>query len=178
MPILTSTGSYTVGDAAVSQNSTTVTVLPAATTQTGRGRLIHPSLGTLDYPYMPDKWVNIDGDVIVSPIWSNTKTLLGSSNTLFVGHIRDVQCEEHWNQEITNDLDFVRTLLAFWMNPPDPSVAYVQWWPSYTTTLGYKVILSDLKVGDSSGVSLNHLTRLDVVEGSVALKLRIVDRMP
>lgn len=175
MTTITNSGTFTVGDSAVAAESVTLTVVPAASTGDGRGRLIHPSLGVLDYPYSPDKWTNIHGDLFVPPVINTTKALRGSTNTLFAGHIRDVECVETWDSDVIS-LPFFLALASFWMNPPDPSVAYVEWYPSYTSSLGYKVLLKNLTVG-GEGINLSYITRQGVVEGPVELTLRVCGRM-
>lgn len=176
MTILTSSATITVGDGATATDSVQITVLPVAGAQQGRGRLIHPSLGTYDYPTGPDEWTNIDGDVIIAPIWASTKTLVGSANTLFVGNLRDVTVEERWTQSVACRIEHVRALLAFWMNPPDPSVAYVEWYPSYTSALGYKVILLDLTLAGKA-VTITSLSHQGWARGPLVLRMKIAGRV-
>lgn len=176
MTTLTSSATFAVGDSTTASESTTITVLAAVGSSTGRGRLVHPTFGTYDYAYAPDTWTNIDGDVIVPPLWTSQKTLRGSANTLMVGNIRDVVVEERWNQGLSQKLSHLRTLLNYWMNPPDPSVAYVTWYPNYTSTLGFKVILVNLTVG-GNGVTLDFLTKQGFVQGEVVLQMRIAGRV-
>lgn len=177
MTTLTSSSTLPIGSGSIATSSATITVLPAVGATGGRGRLIHPSLGTYDYPYSPDEWTNIDGDVIISPIWASTKTLLGGANTLFVGNIRDVTVEERWIQELSGSMNHVRTLLAMYMNPPDPSVAYVRWYPNYTTSLAYKVIILELTVG-GQGVTFDYISRQGWATGAIVLKMKIAGRYP
>lgn len=165
-----------MGSGVVATASVGITVLPAIGAATGRGRLIHPTFGTYDYPYSPDRWTNIDGDVIIPPIWSSSKTLLGSANTLFVGNLRDVTVEEEWNQELAGSTAHMRMLLAMWMNPPDPTLDYVEWYPNYTSALGFKVIMIEVTVG-GQGVSLDYITRQGWVTGVITLKMKIAGRI-
>lgn len=175
MTTLTNSAIFTVGDAATAVESVALTILPAAASGSGSGRLIHPTLGTYDYSHMPDQWTNIDGDIIVAPIWSSAKTLIGAANTLMQGHVRDVTVTERWTFAVP--VAHLRALLLHWQNPPDPSVGFVQWWPNYTSTLGFKVALTDLTVG-SEAVTLDWISlRHNMVVSDVALKLRIIDRV-
>ena len=178
MTTLTSSATFSVGESTVEIVQTTLNVLPAPglVTGDGTGRLIHPTLGTYDYPYVPDEWTNFESDIIVPPIWTSTKTLDGASNTLFEGNIRDVEVEERWNSEISGPIEFLRMLLAFWTNPPDPDEAYVEWYPNYINSYGYQVIIKAVTVGGSD-VTLNYVTRQDWVEGVIALRMRIVSRL-
>lgn len=177
MTTLTSSATITVGAGTTAVDTTTLTVLPAIGTGTGRGRLIHPSLGIYDYPRGPDAWSRMDGDSIDPPIWGSTKTLDGAANTLFKSNIRDTIKEERWTQSIAGELDFVRMLIAMWTNPPDPSVAYVQWYPNYTNAHGYNVILLDLTVGGQD-ITLTPLTKQGWVRGPMVLRMRIASRIP
>lgn len=176
MTTLTSSATITVGAGATAIDSVQLTVLPAISSSNGRGRLIHPTLGIYDYPRGPDEWTNIDGDVLVPPIWSSTKTLVGSANTLFVGNIRDVMVEERWVQAVAAEASMVRALMAIWMNPPNPSVAYVEWYPTYTSTLGFKVILVGLTVGGKD-VTLSSLVNQGWVRGPIVLRMKIAGRV-
>lgn len=148
MTTLTSSSTFTIGAGSAVVDSVSVPILPLLSPGTGKGRLIHPTLGTLDYENCPDEWVNLDQDVIIPPIWTTTKTLQGAANALWQGNIRDVIVEEHWTQEVNVKTNFLRSLISFWANPPDPvSGTPVQWWPNYATTLGFKVILMNVQVG-------------------------------
>lgn len=175
MALLTNSATFTVGAASLEFVEVTVTVLPPAPSALGKGRLIHPTYGTLDYSYPPTEWTNLDTDVIAPPTWASSKTLLGSSNTLWPGDIRDVTCTEIWNGDrggLRMPIGQFRTLLMMVLDPPDPAVARVQWWPSYATALGYEVYLQGFSVG-GQGVTLNWLSRaeqyMEGTEGWVAL---------
>ncbi|WP_407280614.1 hypothetical protein U5817_10040 [Aromatoleum evansii] len=176
MPTLTASASFTIGAGASTVESATVTILPALAGGTGRGRLVHPTLGTYDYEHQPDHWTNIDGDLIVPPIWASEKTLLGASNTLMTGHIRDVTVTEQWTAFATK-IAHVRALLLFWQNPPDPDNGFVEWWPNYTSAQGFKVAMVGLEVGGEE-VTLDWISRRHsfVTEG-VILRMRIIDRV-
>lgn len=177
MATLTATGSFTVGDAATESVSISLPVIGLAGSYTGTGRLIHPSLGTYDYARAPNEWVNMDGDVIIPPIWSSSKTLLGSANSLFVGDIRDVTVEETWTQSgAAMEAAMVRMLISFWMNPPDPGVAFVQWYPTYTSELGFNVVMLDLTLKGRS-IAFDSLSHAGWVRGPVNLKMKIVSRI-
>jgi hypothetical protein len=142
---------------------------------------VHPTLGTLDYPNAPDEWRNVDTDVIIAPVWANSKTLVGSSNALWPGNLRDVECEERWIQPLNLQAAFFRALMTFFQTPPDPDTdAPVQWWPNYATTLGYLVALTDIAIGDSGkggGVVLTPTLPLrGWVEGKVVITMQILGR--
>jgi hypothetical protein len=181
MTTLSSSATVTIGAGSAVVDSIAIQVLPAIGSSTGNGRLIHPTLGTLDYDYGPDEWLNVDGDVIVAPIWANAKTLLGSSNALWQGNLRDVLVEERWSQALNVKLSFMRQLLSFWQTPPDPDTdPPVQWWPNYTTALGFNVAMVNLVVegtGGSSGITLNPDGVLrGWVSGKLTLSMRILGR--
>jgi hypothetical protein len=178
MTTLTTTGTFTIGDGTLASASTTLRILPASGVGSGPGRLIHPDLGTYDYPRSPDQWVNVDGDVIIPPVWASAKTLKGASNTLFQGDIRDVLIEEHWVQTLAMDLAQARMLIAMWQNPPDPADGFVEWYPSYANDLGFQVVMLDLSIGQAGGQTFTPLVKngSGYVRGPVKLKMRIVDR--
>lgn len=175
MPTLTASANFIIGAGASTVESATVAILPAISAGSGRGRLIHPTLGTYDYDCMPDRWTNIDGDLIVAPIWSGEKTLLGAANTLQQGHIRDVTVKEEWTFAMR--MPQLRALLLFWMNPPDPDNGFVEWWPTYTSAQGFKVAMVGLEVAGEE-ITLNWITKRHAFEiEGVVLRMRIIDRV-
>lgn len=153
MATLSSSAAFTVAaqNALITEVSTVV--MPAVSNPQGsnQGRIVHPTLGTFDYEYAPDEWTNIDGDLIIMPTFASTKSLQGASNSLFQGNVRDVMCEERWKSlgGLAMPVSQLRTLLACAMNPIDPSVGYMQWFPNYTTGIGYNVLLLDVVVGSA-----------------------------
>ncbi len=149
MPTLTSSTTITIGSGSVVTESIPIPILPVlAPGVLGKGRMIHPTLGTLDYDFAPDEWVNVDGDVLIAPTWSTQKTLDGATNTLWQGNIRDTICEEHWTQEDNVRPAWLRMMLSFWQSPPDPVTGTpVQWWPNYCSPLGFNIALINVVVG-------------------------------
>lgn len=176
MTTLTSQATFTIGESSTDEASVNLTILPAVGASTGRGRLIHPTLGTYDYQTCPDEWSNVDGDVIIPPIWSSSKTLNGASNTLFAGNIRDVVVEERWLEDSSVSMDQVRMLASFWQNPPDPAEEHVEWYPNYTNEHGYKVILLALDL-NGQGLNFDYVARQGYARGMLALRMRVVDRI-
>lgn len=178
MTTLTASATLTIGDAATTTDSTSLVVLPVAGANEGPGRLIHPnpSIGTYDYTRPPDESEGIRGDVIVPPVWASTKTLLGAANTLFVGNLRDAIIEERWTQSVACELSHLDMLIAMWTNPPDPSVGYIEWYPTYTSTLGFKVVILNLTAG-SKGITTTPLRNQGWVRGPVVLRMRIAGRV-
>jgi hypothetical protein len=178
MPTLTSSATFTIGAGSPSIETLDIAILPPANSSLGRGRLIHPSLGILDYASPPDVWQGIDTDILTPPVWASTKTLSGAAHTLWRGTLRDGIAIERWTGEsgVSMSLPFLRTLIAIWQSPVDPAAGAVQWWPSYTTALGFEVILTDLTVG-GQGITLDYLTRQGWVAGAVVLTLRITGRV-
>jgi hypothetical protein len=163
MATLTSSGSFTVTEVALETAQVTVPVLPSVGYPTGFGRLVHPTLGAMDYDIKPDKWVNIDGDVIPGPVWALTKTLGGSASSLWPGQISDVICQEIWGEAqdgMTMPVAMLRRLLAFWTTPVDPSVGLVQWFPNYVSNKGFNVILADLTVGSGGSGQMARVSGL------------------
>jgi hypothetical protein len=175
MTTLTASATFSVGASSTLTESITATILPAIVAGAGRGRLVHPTLGTYDYAYMPDEWVNVDSDVIIPPIGANARTLDGAANTLWQGHIRDVEVEERWTFAVS--IAHLRSIAAMWQNPPDPDDGYVQWYPNYANGNGYSVLLLDLSAG-GQGIKLNWISRRHsfLIE-DMALRMRIVARL-
>lgn len=178
MPILTASATWTLGAASPAAEELEIPILPAATGTSGRGRLVHPTLGIIDYEQGPDEWSGIDTDVLTPPVWASTKALSGASNTLWRGTLRDGVCTERWTAEegLSMPLEQLRLLLAVWQNPVDPAAGYLQWWPNYTTTLGYQVLMTDVSVG-GQGVTLDFITRQGWVAAPVTVTYRIAGRL-
>lgn len=176
MTILTASSTFAIGAGSVVTESVPITVLPVPAGTSGRGRLVHPTLGTYDYVRGPDEWMNLDGDVLIAPIWATNKTLRGASNTLFQGDIRDVIVEERWTQPVCCELSQLRAILAMWMNPPDPSVTYVKWYPTYTSALGYNVVMLGLTLGGKE-ITLSSVMKQGWVKGPLVLRMRIAGRV-
>lgn len=183
MTTLTSSTTFTISAGPTTATAAQVKVLPIASDGSGTGRLIHPTFGTYDYQVAPNEWGNLDQDLIVRPIWQHTMTLNGGTNVLWAGNIKDVACEERWLGEggLSMPIAQFRMLLAMWMNPPDPASNYIHWYPSYTTSLGFKVAIESLTVqgkGGSGDISLDWYTKGALhVSGAVTLRLRIIDRL-
>jgi hypothetical protein len=139
---LTSTATFTIADASAAVAETTVQVLPAAPFPSGSGRLVHPTLGAYDYEVKPDEWVNIDGGLVVPPVWASTKTMGGAVNALWPGYLRDVLTEERWKSlgGLSMPIGQLRMLIMIWSTPVDPATGYVEWYPNYISPLGFKVI--------------------------------------
>ena len=176
MTTLTSSSTLTLTVGTTTTDSVGINVLPLSSSAPGRGRLIHPTLGTLDYPYAPDNWSGVDTDIIIPPVWAYSQTLSGGANTLWAGNIKDVMVREQWDSAISMPLPFLRTLLNFYMNPPAPESGYVEWQPSYTNAHRYHVIL--VKVGSGgSELVLDYITRQGWLAGTLELQMRMIEKI-
>jgi hypothetical protein len=184
MTTLTSSATLTVGAGATAIDSITLSVLPAIGTGTGKGRLIHPGFNggdpiVYDYPRTPDEYTWIDAEMINPPIWGSSKTFRGASSTLYISDIQDPIREERWVQSIVSAQDslaFVRMMIAMWVNAPDPTVAYVQWFPNYISQKGFNVILLGLTVGTKE-ITLTSLSKRGLARGPMTLTLRVVNEL-
>lgn len=179
MTTLTASTTFTVGDASVVTESASLLILPASGAGEGKGRLVHPTLGTYDYPKAPDEWTDMDGDAIIRPIWSTTRTLDGAANTLWQGKLRHVECTERWTaDDIAMSVSQLRMLIAMWSNPPDPTYGRVKWYPSYVNGNAYEVALVSLTSGGGEAITLNHVifNSGGYVNFDVVLRLRILGR--
>lgn len=179
MPLLTATTNFTILDASPVVESVQLSVIAAGGPGSGKGRLVHPTLGTLDYSLAPHEWTSMAEDAVIAPIWSSQMTLSSAANTLWPGNLRDVTPEERWipSAGLSMPLDMLKSLLAFWMNPPDPATAHIEWWPSYVSSLGFKVIISAIEVGGAPLTLSPQAVGTDLVEFPVTVKLRIIARV-
>jgi hypothetical protein len=130
----------------------------------------------------------MDGSPFIHPIWGSQKTILGAANTLMAGDIRDVVCKEIWAQDggLVGPLDFVRAMAAIWMNPPDPSVDFVQWWPNYISGNGYNVVILGMTLGDQGDQDITYTTDaknpyygdgVGVARGPLVLQMRLISQV-
>lgn len=146
---ITISGSFGVAAAAEEVVQLPIEIFPAFSTGDGRGRIIHPTLGSFDYEVKPDEWVNIDADAVIAPIWASSRTLTSAANVLWEGHLRDVTVEERWKAlgGLAMPMTQMRMLMAIWTTPIDPDVGYVLWYPNYITEVGFKVLPVNLSAG-------------------------------
>ncbi len=179
MPLLTATTNFTILDASPVTDSVQLQVVAAAAPGTGNGRMIHPTLGSLEYYLAPHEWTGMAEDAIIAPIWASQQTLSSTANTLWPGVLRDVAPEERWLPDagLSMPLDMLKSLIAFWMNPPDPAVGYVEWHPSYVTSLKFHVIITAIEVAGAPMTMSPQTVGSNLVEYPVTVKLRIIDRV-
>lgn len=179
MALLTATTNFTILDASPVVESITLSVIAAAAPGTGKGRMIHPTLGSLDYYLAPHEWTSMGEDAVVAPVWASQQTLTSTANTLWPGYLRDVAPEERWlpNAGLSMPLSMLKALQAFWMNPPDPAVGYIEWHPSYVTSLKFSVIITAIEVGGAPLTMSPQTVGTNLVEYPVTVKLRIVGRV-
>lgn len=175
MATLTSSATLTVAAGETVVETAEVTVLPIAGEGEGTGRLVHPTLGSFDYEDAPDRWTSVRGDVVVPPVWAFATALSGAAATLWPGSIEDVVVEETWVDSYAMDSDQLDMLALLFQTPVDPADGYLEWWPSYTTDLGFRVAFLDLQVG-GQGLSFTHLLGDGIVEGPVVARFRILGR--
>lgn len=177
MTTLTSTATFTVANATTVTETVSVPIIAAAVPGVGKGRLIHPTLGTYDYMHAPDKWSGFESDVVVAPVWASTRTLGGAANVLWAGNLRDAEIEESWEAgDLGGKIDHLRALLTLYQNPVDPADGFVEWYPQYANALGYRVLLLEVNVG-GRGITLDYVSRNGWVRGAIALRMRIVERI-
>lgn len=184
--VLSSEATYPIADAGTAIIEAPIFSLPAWPVQKGRGRIIHPMLGAYDYQVKPDEWVNIDSDILVPPVWASTRTMTGATNVLWKGYIRDVVVQEHWKAlgGLAMPIGMMRMLYMIWMNPLDPQIGYVEWYPNYISPLGFKVLPVALFAGGQGNFVFDDVVNyLDDrgpdgwVTQPVEFHLKIVDRV-
>ena len=176
MPI-TESGTFDVEDADEVSGSGSAPVLSSSGMDwVGRGRLVHPTIGTYDYDRTPDDVVNLDAGVVVRPIWSHSVTLGGGVDALWAGSMRDVVVVERWrNGDVGAPIELARALLQMLTVPPvDPSANFVLWYPNYLTTAGYKVALLDLRSGGQSFTLDLRLASYGFTPQPLELEMRIL----
>jgi hypothetical protein len=176
MATLTSSETFSVGAAATIEETVQIPVVSAPVPPSGTGRLVHPTLGTYDYEMAPPEWGNMDVDAVVPPIWQNSKTLTGGSNTLWIGVVQDVEVYERWTGPVAMYAPQMRMFLDMWTNPPIPP-EYVVWYPNYLNEFAFKVIILDVSTGGSKGVNMDYtlFQGNGFVKGPVTLSMRLVD---
>lgn len=184
---ISSSGSFGVAAAAEEIVYLTLPIYPSFPVGSGRGRIVHPTLGAFDYEVKPDEWVNIDADAIIAPIWASSRTLTSAANVLWQGALRDVVVEERWKAlgGLAMPMTQMRMLMAIWTNPIDPDVSYVQWYPNYITEVGFKVLPISLVAGGQQGLVfddvVNYLDEDDNpigwITAPVTFTLKIVERL-
>ena len=178
---ITSTTTLTVADQTPTTGAAQVVILPPSSTPGfGTGRLVHPTLGTLDYPVPPEETEDVDGGPVYRPVWSRARTLGGTADALWSGYLRDAEVLERWqNGDVGMPLPFFRMLWLMFTNPPDPAAgSFVLWSPTYAgTALSWKVAISSLSAGgDRYGMDWL-LAKKGVggfVPGPVELEMRVL----
>jgi hypothetical protein len=179
MTTLTSSATLTLSDSTTVVESLTITALPSAPGGSGKGRLIHPTLGTYDYDSAPEVWTNMYSDAVIAPIWSAQRTLSGAASTLWAGDLRDVECTEIWSAShgLAMTVAQFAALLAMYQAPPDPATEWVEWYPSYVNALGFAVLLVNLTVGGADAMQFSGYIHDGYIDAPVELTLRIVGRV-
>ena len=175
MATLSASNTFSIGAGSTVVEQVDITILSAPTAPTGPGRLVHPTLGTLDYEISPDSWGNIDSDAIIAPIWSSEMTLSSGINTVWAGHIKDVQVYENWGGALAMRAPQFRGMHDFYSSPPVPP-SYVEWYPSYLNGLGFKVAITNLTSGGSAGMNSDFtvLQKEGFIKGPVRLTMKLI----
>lgn len=181
---LSATSTFTVSDQATTDLTAAVTILPAAGAGPGgKGRLIHPTLGTFDYYSPPDETENLDrAGAVMRAMWARSQTLGGQIDVLWPGYLRDVRVIERWkNGDVGSPLAHLRTLAAMAATPPDPAgglAGAVVWAPTYAIATRYAVVLAAVRVGGSEYRIDWRLEGLGYTPSPVELEMRILGLAP
>lgn len=184
--VLSNSGVFSVIGASEEVVTIPLQIYPAFPSESGNGRLIHPTLGAFDYEYKPDEWVNIDADAIIPPVWASTRTMTSAANVLWDGNIRDVVVEERWKSlgGLAMPITQLRMMMAIWTTPVDPDIGYVTWYPNYISAHGFKVLPVNLSVG-GTGIALDDVINYKDEDGQpigwvtspVTFTLKLVERL-
>ncbi len=173
---LTATATFTVADqASVSESITTIVQPPVGVGTGGRGRLVHPVLGTYDYVNSPDETVNIDGDVCIAALWSRAQSIGGQVDTLWPSYLRDGNVIERWIQtDVGAPIAHLRMLWQLFTNPPAAGGTQVIWAPNYATNRTYYVILAGVTAGGEEYKLNRYLAKKGYAPNPVELRMRII----
>lgn len=172
---ITASSTFTVASGSALSASVSSSVLAAVTSPSGRGRLVHPQLGTYDYANTPDEVEGIDATGLVRPLWIHSVTVGGGVDALWPGHIRDVTVVERWrNGDVGSTLALFRALWQmFSTTPTDPVGTWVVWSPNYLSAVQYRVLLVDVRAGGGQVLDLR-LLRKGYAPQPVELQMRLV----
>lgn len=174
---LTASTTFDVADQAPVSAEAAVVIQPAVGVGTGgRGRLVHPTLGTYDYANTPDETVGLDGDVLYGPTWAHTATLGGAVDAWWPGFKRDARVVERWKQgQVGAPIEHLRMLWAMFAAPPaDPIANPVIWTPNYANARSYRVALVDVRAGGERITLDRRLLSWGYAPQPVELELRIL----
>jgi hypothetical protein len=175
---LTASATFTVADSSAVSTSGQIIIQPPVGIGTGgKGRLIHPTVGTYDYLVRPTHTVNFDGEVAYPPVWRHTMTLGGGVDALWPGFIRDVEVIEHWaTGEVGCPIDHLRMLWTLFANPPAVGVVPVIWVPNYASSAEFDVAIVDVTAGGKEYTLDRRLAEWGYAPQPVELKMRILAR--
>ncbi len=177
---ISATATFNVADQSALVASVTLIVQPPVGVGTGgRGRLIHPTLGTYDYVNTPDETVNIDGDVCFAALWARSQTLGGQVDTLWSSFLRDGRVIERWIQgDVGAPLAHLRMLWQMYANPPAPGGTPVIWEPNYATANRYEVIIARVSAGGEEYKLDRRLASKGYAPQPVEVELRVLGYAP
>lgn len=172
---LSSSSTFDVADQATVSESLSVTVEPPVGLGTGgRGRLVHPTLGTYDYPNTPTETVNLDGDVCFPPIFASSRTFGGNVHAQWDGFAGDVVVVERWvNGETGGPIAHLRALWQMYANPPEPGDAVI-WTPNYATSKSFRVLIVGVRSGGGEYTIDRYLAGKGFAPSPVELELRVL----
>jgi len=117
----------------------------------------NPSLAPLTYWGNPDRDINIDNDVLVTPIVRTVETEDDTKVIRFERLTRDVVVEEIWlgnDRRAAMPSFFLRQLIEYWLNPPaltgNPG-EFITWEPRDRNSRTWQVEFVGLTVGGEEG---------------------------
>jgi hypothetical protein len=134
-----------------------------------KSRLVYPTtdLAPIVYWSNPDRRINFDQDVLLSPLTSTRRMLEGTQTIRFERTLNDMVITEMWRAAEGSRLSvptaFFRLLYEYLINPPAFSATaqtYIQWEPRDRNNKTYNIELLRLVVG--GGAANNQI--YDVVD--------------
>lgn len=174
---LSSNTSVSVADRTTASSDLTDTLLPPVGVGTGgRGRLVHPTLGTYDYANTPDETVNVEVVASMPPLWLHSQTISGAVETRWLGVLQGMRVVERWlNGDVGALLTHLNQLWTFYANPPNPDAAsYVTWAPNYAHSAVYNVVIVGLRCGGTEYTLNQRLKGYGYAPQPVELEMSIV----
>lgn len=151
---------YTVfqGTPAVAEEEITFVPIQSSGTPAAQRTLTHPNslLAPIVYFCNPDRTINFDQDVLLSPQTAVERMLVGSLVTRNETEEDDIVITERWSGEANKfsmPTFFFRQLYEYMINPPPfdaTNQEYIIWAPNDKTSETYNVIFTRLSVGGGS----------------------------
>lgn len=165
---------YTIAQGNPTVAGQTLTLLGTGTAGTPGAKhvLTHPTAGLAPLTYIsnPDRILNLDNDVLVSPLITTALTLADRKVFRFEGFLADTIVTEIWiagGTKMAMLAAQARLLYEYWINVPDfdpVSPVYVQYQPRSRNAKTYNVEIVSLSIGSGGGGGGDTTRQFDFTE--------------